>query len=152
MKKQELVKLIERAENLQRVSEKFGDDTAKAAVWVARRMRDAGISVLDYGPGRIHLRDSRTNVGPYEVLTITDPDCCREPESDYCYAPPESGDLLDSCIAANDSYYCHGDFSHQITVKNREEAVTFARRLPLIVQALADLVNVPEVPALPTRQ
>ena len=145
MKKTELVKLIERAEDLQRVSEKFGADTAKAAAWVAKRMQDAGVSILDYGPGRLNYREPRTNVGPYEVLTITDPECYREAEGDYYYGPPESGDLLDSCIAANDYYYCHGDFNHEIKVKNREEAVTFAKRLPLIIQALAELADVPEV-------
>ena len=139
----ELVKLIEKAEGIKRVTKKFGEETAQAAKWVACRMEEAGVSSLKYDGGTVYLNSRRTSAGYYETLTFEDETLAYNPETHY--GPPASGDLLEDNISADGGYYIHGDFNHWVSYKTRDEAVVFAKRLPLIIEALAALAEVPKV-------
>ena len=137
----DLLELIKKAEGIKRVTAKFGEETAEAAKWVACRMEEAGVSCLKYDGGTICLNSRRTSAGYYETLTITD----KTLPSDYYSGPVESGDLLKDNISADGGYYVHGDFNHWVTYKTRDEAVIFAQRLPIIIEELAKLTEVPEI-------
>jgi len=124
--------LIKRGEEIQRVTKKFGKDTAEVADAIHEIMRDAGISRLDYDGGALIAHEIRSNVGSDDILTFEDSD----------------GDLLGASIYADSGYYLHGDFNCWITYKNRDEAVRFTQDLPEILKAIDKLATVPEVPEI----
>jgi len=124
--------LIKRGEEIQRVTKKFGRDTAVAAGIIQEIMRDAGTSRLDYDGGALIAREIRSNIGSDEILTFEDTD----------------GDLLNSVIHANGGYYLHGDINCWIDHKNRDEAIRFIQDLPEILKVIDKLATVPEIPNL----
>jgi len=122
--------LIKRGEEIQRITKKFGKDTAEAARIIQEIMRDAGVSRLDYDGGCLIAREIRSNVGSDDILTFED----------------SYGDLMGATIHADGGYYLHGDFNCWITYKNREEAIRFVQDLPEILKAIDKLATVPAVP------
>jgi len=141
-----LLKLIKKAEGIKRATKKFGEETAEAAKWVACRMEEAGLSRLQYDGGTIYLNSRRSSAGYYDTLTFADKSLPYNP--DYHSGLVESGDLMEDNISADGGYYVHGDFNCWVSYKTRDEAVVFAQRLPLIIEALAALTAVPEVAKL----
>lgn len=138
----EIVQLINRAENAQRVTDKLAEESSLFARWVVARMEELGIKRLDVNGYVLRIVKYNASAGSTWGLVAN-----TELTSDEYAA--STGDFGENTIAGDGGYYYAGDFNAWIQYPSREEVLTFIGQAEGTVCSLAKLVDETEKVTVP---